>query len=105
MSAVVFIGDELSAVGFRLAGLEVPPLEDGKTTAVLAEARQSAGAILITAAAAAGVPEYELEEALLALIPPAAVVPDILGVVAPPDLARRLKAALGIETYEDAHFE
>ena len=105
MSAVVFIGDELSAVGFRLAGLEAPPLGEGETTTVLAEARQSAGAVLITAAAAAEVRKYDLDEALLALIPPVAIVPDILGVVAPPDLGRRLKAALGIEAYEDALFE
>jgi vacuolar-type H+-ATPase subunit F/Vma7 len=105
MGTVVFIGDELSAVGFRLAGLEVPPLGEGRATNVLAEARQTAGAILMTAAAAAGVHKHELDEALLALIPPAALVPDILGVVAPPDLAQRLKAALGIETYEDALFE
>jgi vacuolar-type H+-ATPase subunit F/Vma7 len=105
MSAVVFIGDELSGVGFRLAGLEVLPLGEGETTTVLAEARQSAGAVLITAAAADGVHKYDLDEALLALIPPVALVPDILGVVAPPDLGRRLKAALGIEAYEDALFE
>ena len=105
MSAVVFIGDELSGVGFRLAGLEVPPLGEGETTTVLAEARQSAGAVLITAATAAGVHKYDLDEALLALIPPVALVPDILGVVAPPDLGRRLKAALGIEAFEDALFE
>ena len=105
MSAVVFIGDELSAVGFRLAGLEVPPLGEGETTTVLTEARQSAGAILITAAAAAGVHKHELDGTLLALVPPAAIVPDILGAVPPPDLARRLKATLGIEAYEDALFE
>jgi len=96
MNNVVFIGDELSATGFRLAGLEVssPPL--GKVSLALAEARSSARAILITAAAASHMDKQELHKALIG-VPPVAIVPDICGAVRPPDLAQRLRTILGIE--------
>ncbi|MGO9172547.1 MAG: V-type ATP synthase subunit F [Rhodomicrobium sp.] len=97
MSAVFFIGDELSATGFRLAGLEILGAAGGEASAMLAEARRGAGAVLIAAAAAAEVQKQELDEALLALRSPTAIVPDILGAALPPDLARRLKVTLGIE--------
>ena len=52
--------------------------------------------MLLAASVAARVPAAELSAALAALAPIVAVVPDIAGGAAPPDLAARLKAQLGL---------
>ena len=98
MGAIVFIGDELTATGMRLAGVE--PVLQGRRTAAeaLAEARQSAALVLITAEFARTVPAAELAAALIAEVPVLAIIPDVNGRTAPPDLTRELMAALGIET-------
>ena len=98
MGTIVFIGDEVTAAGMRLAGVEC--VLPGRRTAAeaLAEARQSAALVLITAEFARTVPAAELAAALIAEAPVLAIVPDVNGRIAPPDLTRELMAALGIET-------
>jgi vacuolar-type H+-ATPase subunit F/Vma7 len=96
MTAVVFVGDATSAAGFRLAGVHaiVPP--PGGERAALRTAREAAPLVLVSASVAARVPPAELSAALAALAPIVAVVPDLTGGAAPPDLAARLKAQLGL---------
>jgi len=98
LGTAIFIGDELSATGFRLAGIEtvVPAPED--VVPVLAAARARAALIIMTAELAARVPAAELEAAMLAEAPALAIVPDVRFRVEVPDLARRLRRVLGIET-------
>lgn len=98
MGAIIFIGDELTAAGFRLTGIEtMTPTPDAVPNA-LAEARGRAGLIIMTAELARHVPPSELEPALLSEAPAVAVIPDILSGTSPPDLARRIRGALGIES-------
>jgi vacuolar-type H+-ATPase subunit F/Vma7 len=97
MDGVAFIGDELMATGFRLAGARlfiVPP--DGAAEA-LAVARESASLVLIAPSQAAAVPAVALAEALTSFAPLTLVVDDILGHEAPPDLEQLLRRALGVE--------
>jgi vacuolar-type H+-ATPase subunit F/Vma7 len=97
MSAAIFIGDELSATGFRLSGIEtIVPAVDGVGLA-LRDARTRAALVVMTADLAQHVPASELEAALLAETPIVAVIPDVLFRAPLPDLARRLRAVLGIE--------
>ncbi len=98
MDAIVFIGDELTAAGFRLAGIEtiVPPAED--VAPAFAEAAGRAGLVIITAALAHQIPRGELDAAMAAEAPAVAIIPDVLFAAPPPDLARRLRQILGIET-------
>jgi vacuolar-type H+-ATPase subunit F/Vma7 len=97
MGAAIFIGDELSATGFRLTGIEtIVPALDG-VGAALRQARARAALVLMTADMAQHVPEPELEAALLAEAPIFAIIPDVLFRTTLPDLARRLRSALGIE--------
>jgi vacuolar-type H+-ATPase subunit F/Vma7 len=98
MGAVIFIGDELSAAGFRLTGIETLVPEPGTAGAALQEARARAELVLITADLVRHVPQSELEAAMLAEKPTLAIIPDVLFRATPPDLARRLRSALGIET-------
>ncbi len=97
MSAPVFIGDELTATGFRLAGIETLTPPPAKVREVFAQARQRANVVVLTAEFAELVPAAELSGALLAEAPIVMIVPDILDRTPPPDLTRRLRATLGIE--------
>jgi vacuolar-type H+-ATPase subunit F/Vma7 len=98
LGAAIFIGDELTATGFRLTGIEtiVPAPEDAGP--VLKDARARAALVIMTAELAARVPAAELEGAMLAETPAFAIVPDVRFRVGVPDLARRLRRVLGIES-------
>jgi vacuolar-type H+-ATPase subunit F/Vma7 len=98
MTATVFIGDELSATGWRLAGVEVATPEPTETARVFAEARRRADLVILAADYAAMIPAAELDAALVAERPIVSVVADILGRTPPPDLAGRLRSTLGIES-------
>jgi len=98
MSKIVFIGDELTAAGFRLTGIETMVASPEAAREVLARARARAQFVLLTADCARHIPTGELEVALLAEEPIVAIIPDILTQTPPPDLARRLRAVLGIES-------
>ena len=97
MRAPVFIGDEVSAAGYRLAGADTPTVAYEQATAALAQARRSAPLVLLTASMAAAVDAVALRQALAATSPLVLVVRDLDGRTAPPDLAARLRAQLGME--------
>jgi vacuolar-type H+-ATPase subunit F/Vma7 len=98
MSKIVFIGDELTAAGFRLTGIETVLPSPDAASGALAQARTRAQFVLLTADCARNIPINQLEDALLAETPIVAIIPDILMQTPPPDLARRLRAVLGIES-------
>lgn len=97
MSAIIFIGDELTAAGFRLSGIEtVVPLREAAPEA-LAQARTRAEVVLLTADYARHVPASQLDDALAAEAPIIAIIPDILAQTPAPDLVGKLRATLGID--------
>jgi len=98
MSAAVFIGDELTATGFRLTGLETLAPELGDVAKAFADCRARAALVILTADCARRIPRDELEAALLADAPTVAVIPDVLARVEPSSLARRMRSLLGIES-------
>ena len=98
MTRVYYIGDEATAAGYRLAGAEVrvPSAEEA------AEVFRRAGAagaelILLSAGLADALPPEELEAAVQGERPLVAIVADAHGRHAPPDVARDVRLALGIE--------
>ncbi len=97
MGAPVFIGDEVAAAGFRLAGADVRVPPPGDEAATLAAARASAPLVMIDAAVAARLPAELLRSALRSAEPVTVVVPDLQGEAAGPDVARRLRRQLGLE--------
>jgi vacuolar-type H+-ATPase subunit F/Vma7 len=97
MSAIIFIGDELTAAGFRLTGVETVVPSDEAVREALAQARARAELVLLTADCARHVPSAELNDALAAEAPIIAIIPDIRMRTPPPDLVRVLRATLGIE--------
>ena len=97
MAVPVYLGDEVSAAGYRLAGAMVRTPPAGDETAALAWARAQASLVLVSAPVAAGIAAGALRAALAALTPLVLIVPDLRGEVPLPDLAARLRAQLGLE--------
>ena len=98
MSAPVYLGDEISAAGYRLAGAQVRTPAPGEEAAALAWARAQAPLVLVSAALAVRLGDALLRPALLALAPLVLIVPDLQGEAPLPDLAARLRTQLGLET-------
>ena len=97
MPAPIYLGDEVSAAGYRLAGVDARVPTPGTEGEALARARREAPLVLVTASIAARVGDAELRRAVMALTPLVLVVPDLLGETPLPDLAARLRAQLGLE--------
>lgn len=98
MGAAIFIGDELSASGFRLTGIEVLVPKPEAIGTAFEEARARNALVIITAEFARQVAPPQLEAAMLAETPTLAIIPDIIFRASPADLTRRLRSVLGIET-------
>lgn len=98
MLPLAFIGDEVTATGFRLAGARVFIPAPGEGREAFEAARDEASVVLVTARLARELPPAYLEEALGAIAPLTLVVDDLAGDVAPPDLEAAMRRALGVET-------
>jgi vacuolar-type H+-ATPase subunit F/Vma7 len=96
MEPPVYIGDEVSASGWRLAGLRVSVAEPGSEAAALAAARAQAPLVLVTASVASRIDGGSLHEALVALSPLTLIVPDLLGTTPLPDIGAKLRRQLGL---------
>ena len=98
MAQVVYIGGEATAAGFRLAGVDARVAAAGDAAAMLRQAfSERPDCVLLDGTLVDYVPAVELERALVALAPLFAVVPDVRGRGTPPDLARTVRNALGID--------
>lgn len=97
MQAPIYLGDEASAAGYRLAGARVHVPAPGEEAAALAQARAEAPLVLLGAALAARIPESALRAAQAATAPLLLVVDDVSGGSTATDLPQRLRAQLGME--------
>lgn len=99
----VFIGDEVTATAYRLAGLDARATEPAQAAAAWAGAlREAPPLLLITPECAAALPPGALDAALARCDPPVALVPDAGGRAPLPDLLERVRAGLGIGGPDDA---
>jgi len=97
MTVAYYLGDEISAAGFRLAGATTRVPAPGAETDALAAARAESKLVLVSAPVAARIDEAALARALAALSPLTLLVPDPAGEVPLPDIAARLRRQLGLE--------
>jgi len=98
MGDVVFIGDEITALGFRLAGVEIHVPDPGEAPRLVAGLRDRAALIMMTPDSFATLPARlarALEDSEAPLL---AIVADARGLLPVPDTERDVKRALGIET-------
>jgi vacuolar-type H+-ATPase subunit F/Vma7 len=98
MSALVFIGDEVAAAGWRLAGVDARATPPGAEAEALAAAMEQSQLVMVSAEAAARIPEPQLRAALRRLAPVTVVLPDLRESVPYSDVAARMKRQLGIES-------
>ena len=94
---VVYLGDELSAAGFRLAGVaaRVPP--QGEEAPWLHAAMQEAQVVLLGIRCASAISPDTLEAALASRLPLVMVIPGFDGAPASSDPAVRVRGLLGVE--------
>jgi len=96
VSLPVYIGDEVEAAGYRLAGLEVRVPGREPLLALIRSACEQAPLVLIGAATARDIPPAELDRLLALVTPPVVIVPDVRRRAVLPDLATRLRGQLGV---------
>jgi vacuolar-type H+-ATPase subunit F/Vma7 len=92
----VVIADEVSALGWRLAGAQALIVAQDSVEARLAEVRHDADLVLITADLAKRLPDSVLEAALLAEKPLLVVIAGLGDGSEPPDLEQEVMHVLGI---------
>jgi vacuolar-type H+-ATPase subunit F/Vma7 len=92
----VIIADELSALGWRLAGAEPRIADEHSVQELLAEARRGADLVFITADLAKRLPDSVLNAALLTEKPLIALIAGLPKGNEPPDLEQDVKHVLGI---------
>jgi len=97
MNALVFIGDEISAAGYRLAGAAVftPSPSDMLTT--FEAACSQASVVMITAEASRHIPPARLNAAQTKPDPLVVVINDIRSQVYAPDLEDHVHNILGLD--------
>ncbi len=93
---VAVIADELTALGWRLAGARVSFATAANVEECLARVQQSAEVVMITAPLAAHVPAARLQAALHAFPPLTLVIADLERTAEPPDLETLARRALGV---------
>ena len=92
----VIIADEISALGWRLAGAQPLIADEHCVQERLAQARRDADLVLITADLAERLPESVFNTALLAERPLIAVIAGLPNGREAPDLEQQVKHVLGI---------
>jgi len=97
MSGVIYIGDEVSAAGYRLAGAQTLVPGPGEEAEALASIAGRDALVLVSAAIVGRVAQQRVHDALARLAPLVAIVPDLAGAAAPLDLAQRLRRQLGLD--------
>lgn len=97
MKAIVFLGDEAWAAGFRLAGLTTPAVEAGREVEAFVRARAEAALLLVDAPFAARLGADTLQAALDAGRPPLLVLPGRVGGLPAGDPAPAVRRLLGLE--------
>ena len=97
MGQVIFIGDEVSAAGFRLAGVTCHCPERDELPDLLTKERDGCDLIMITAQYADWLGTDAVEEMALWSRPLVAILPDIRNHLEPPNLEHAVRRELGIE--------
>ncbi|MEO5332084.1 MAG: hypothetical protein H7839_08680 [Magnetococcus sp. YQC-5] len=97
MPAPVFIGDEVSAAGWRLAGMRIVVPEPGQEAeALLAVLSGATELVLLSSVCASALPPSLLERFLTSLTPLTLLVPDVQGRSTLPDLSAQVRARMGM---------
>lgn len=97
MTTPLFIGDEVTAAAYRLAGVRTLIADKDTLATTFDEALKDTNLLLITAVCAAELPTGRIDSAMRTADPLVLIVPDAANRIAPPDLGREVDHVLGIE--------
>ena len=97
-SPSIFLGDELSAAGYRLAGVDARVPAPGDEAACFDRALKEASIVLIGSRCASSIAPAALEAALALLSPLVVVIPDWDGTQLASEPANKVRRVLGLET-------
>ena len=96
MSLPVFIGDEVNAAAFHLAGLRVRTPSADNLREVVQWACDHEPLVLISVDIAQRLPAAVLDRLLISVTPCVVIVPDVHNAIPMPDLTTRLRQQLGV---------
>lgn len=97
-SSSIFLGDELSAAGYRLAGVDARVPSPGDEAACFEKALKEARIVLVGSRCAKAIAPAALEAALALLSPLVIVVPHWDGTQLATEPANKVRRVLGLET-------
>jgi vacuolar-type H+-ATPase subunit F/Vma7 len=92
----VFLGDEVSSLGFRLAGVQVHRPAPHEVRDLFLRLRNEAPLLVLTAEVASALPPELLRQAELDPWPLVLVIPDVRNRVSAPDLVVEVRRHLGM---------
>jgi vacuolar-type H+-ATPase subunit F/Vma7 len=96
MAVAVFIGDEVTAAGYRLCGVDVYVADVSNLEQHVKQACDHASLVLIGSNLVKGLGSRRLDELLASIKPPVLVVPDVRELEDVPDIASRIHKQLGM---------
>jgi len=96
MSVAEFIGNEVSAAGYRLCGVTVHIADESNALALIRKSCEKASLVLVGGSTAQYLHSTDLDELLANVQPPVLVVPDVSDRHAVPDIASRVNKQLGL---------
>lgn len=97
MDRIVFLGDEVTAAGYRLAGAVTHTPDRDSAERIFEDACQSARLIVLSAEVANWIDQDRLDEAQAQGQPLITIVSDIRNRHEPPDLEAHTRKVLGLE--------
>lgn len=97
MQDILFIGDEVTAAGFRMAGVETRVAGDGEGVRIVTEELPRRRMILLTTELGQALPAPMVERLLQSVEPVVVFLPDLRGRESALDLEARVRRELGIE--------
>ena len=96
MSVAEFIGDEVSAAGYRLCGFDVLIADKSNVLSMIRKSCERASLVLVGSSLAQHIQRADLDALLASIQPPVLVVPDVSDRHEVPDIAARVNKQLGL---------
>ena len=96
MSVAEFVGDEVSAAGYRLCGIEVHIADSANALSLIKKSCERASLVLVGSSISQYIHRTELDQLLANMQPPVLIVPDVRGLQDVPDIASRINKQLGL---------
>lgn len=96
MAITEYIGDEVSAAGYRLCGVYAHAADRHNVSSLIRQACERASLVMVGSSVAQHLHSTELDSLMASVSPPVLIMPDFCGSHAVPDIATRIHKQLGM---------